>query len=147
MQATMGDTVRVQYTATLPDKRVVASCVGVNTLRFTIGSGDIFSGLQKTVIGMAPGERKQAKLEPSDAFGPYQDGLSWEMKRADLPDEIEGSVGESVGVKLPRGRAVQAAITRASDETVVIDANHPLAGREVVLDVALLEVVKPSQPK
>lgn len=137
-----GDTVRIHYRARTSNGSVFDDTAGKSPLEFTVGKGQVISGLEEQVVGMVPGGRKIARLEPREAFGLYRDELIQTIDRKQCPDTFTPRVGEHYELRLP-GRQYGRAVTvrRVTDSQLTLDANHPLAGHSVVFEIILLEIV------
>lgn len=138
-QAHEGDTVRVHYTGSLADGSIFDSSRGRDPLEFTLGEGRVISGFDEAVAGMGPGEERQVTIPADQAYGSRQDELVFEVPREQFPDEIQPAVGLEVQVS-QGGQVAVARIADLSDETVVLDANHPLAGKDLTFDLELVEI-------
>ena len=140
-QAKAGDTVRVHYTGKLDDDTEFDSSVGREPLEFALGSGQVIPGLDKAVEGMTVGESKSVKIEAEEAYGPRQEQLIQEVPKNALPDDIQPSVGMPLQARGPEGQAVKLVVTAVTEESITVDANHPLAGKALNFDVELVEIV------
>lgn len=140
-QAKLGDTVRVHYRAKLNDGSVFDETFD-RPLRFTIGGGQLIPGFEKAVVGMKPGDSKQAQLPPEEAFGPYDEDMVAVVPKSSLAEwELEPEVGESLPITTPDGPTIEVTVTEVTESTVTLDANHPLAGEDLSLDIELVEIV------
>ncbi|MTI44555.1 peptidylprolyl isomerase [Roseibium hamelinense] len=135
-----GDTVRIHYKGSLTDGTVFDSSEGREPLEFTVGSGQIIPGLEQAMTGMKVGESKTVQIAPEDAYGPLREEALQEVPRAQMPENIPLEVGTQLQVQNPDGQVMPVRISAVSDEAVLLDANHPLAGRELVFDVSLVEI-------
>lgn len=140
-QAQTGDTVRVHYTGKLADETVFDSSEGRDPLEFTIGSGEIIPGFERAVVGMEPGETRTAMVEAIDAYGPYQDEMVLEVDRGQFPDGVEPEVGQQYQIAQANGAAMVVTVTDVVGQRVTLDANHPLAGRDLTFEIELVEIV------
>lgn len=140
-QAKAGDTVRVHYTGTLDDGTTFDSSTGRDPLEFTVGSGQIIPGLDREIPGMAPGEQKQVTIPPADAYGDHDPGRVQTVPRDKIPQDIPTDPGTQLQMQTPDGQAIPVTVTQADDTQVTLDANHPLAGKELKFDVELVEIV------
>jgi peptidylprolyl isomerase len=140
-QAKAGDTVRIHYTGKLDDGKVVDSSRDREPFEFTIGAGQVIPGVEQAVTGMEPGESKSAEIPPEQAYGPHRDGMVVTVERTRLPAGLEVAVGEELALRQDDGRQLTATVTDVSDQGITIDANHKLAGRTLVFDLQLLEVL------
>lgn len=136
-----GDTVRIHYTGALNDGSVFDSSDGRDPLEFTVGSGQIIPGLDKALPGMAVGEAKTVTVPPQDAYGDHDPNGRQEVPRAQVPDHIPVEIGTQLQVSLPDGRQMPVTVAEVTDDTVVLDANHPLAGRALTFTVEMMEIV------
>jgi FKBP-type peptidyl-prolyl cis-trans isomerase 2 len=139
-QAKSGDTVVVHYTGKLPGGPVFDSSRERQPLKFQLGQQQIIPGFEQAVIGMAPGETRRVTIPPDKAYGPHKDDLVVDLDRATVPAHIEPHVGERVQLQTPDGQQVGAKVVDVSSEKVTLDANHPLAGREVEFEIELVEI-------
>lgn len=140
-QAKAGDTVRVHYTGKLDDNTQFDSSAGREPLEFALGSGRVIPGLDKAVEGMAVGENKSVRIEPEEAYGPRQEQLIQEVPTSVLPEDMQPSVGMPLQAQGPDGQAVKLVVTAVTEESITVDANHPLAGRALNFDIELVEIV------
>ena len=147
-RAKVGDRVRIQYarrvnqcpTGGKPRKR--------RTCEFTIGGSEVFATLSMGIIGMAPGERKSLTLQPAEAYGEVQPRLIRPIPRERFPKHLELHVGKRLtAIAGIAGRRRRVTVVEIGEEHVLIDANHPLAGQIVVLEVNLLAVDSSAKAK
>lgn len=139
--ARRGDKVRVNYTGRSEDGQVFESSVGLIPFVFTIGADEVIKGFEDAVVGMVPGERKTFVVEPEDGYGMYDEELVMEIPIDTLPDDLEPHVGMDFEVEDDDGNVIPAVVIEVMDESIVIDANAPLAGKRVIYEVELLEIV------
>ncbi len=139
-KAKEGDTVFVHYTGKLEDDTVFDSSRDRDPLSFAIGEGKVIPGFEEQVIGMAPGESKTITIDSENAYGPYREDQVIEVERDRLPDEIEPEVGHQLQVQQANGSTSVVVITDLTDDTVTLDANHPLAGKDLTFDLELVKV-------
>lgn len=136
-----GDTVRIHYTGTLSDGTTFDSSRGREPLEFTLGSGQIIPGLERAIDGMAVGETRQVEVPMNDAYGPVQDDARQAVPRAQIPEHIPLDPGTQLQMRDPSGQTMPVRVAEVDAETVVLDANHPLAGEDLKFDVELVEKV------
>lgn len=136
-QATAGDTVKVDYTGRFEDGTVFDSSENREPLEFTIGEGQVIPGFEQGVEGMAPGEEKTIAISADDAYGPHFEELVMVVDRCEFPPEMELSVGDVLQLRQPDGGVALARVTDLDDSNATIDANHPLAGKDLIFDVKL----------
>ena len=140
-QAKIGDTVKVHYTGKFEDGTEFATSINDNPLQFTIGEGQVIAGLEQAVIGMSPGESKTAEIVAAQAYGPYQKSKVREVNRDQFPPHLNLQVGKVLKTRKANGDRVRHIVTTVSETNVTIDANHPLAGEDLIFDIRLIEIV------
>lgn len=138
-QATAGKTVRVHYTGRLSDGTVFDSSEGRDPLEFTLGAGQVIPGFDAAVTGMAVGDSNTVTIEPDNAYGPRNDEMMQDVLRGDIPTEIDLAVGMQLQASGPQGQMI-VTVVELSDDTVKLDANHPLAGKALTFDLELVEI-------
>lgn len=139
-QASAGDTVKVHYTGKLEDGTVFDSSRDREPLEFTLDAGQIIPGFEEAVEGMEEGEETTVEIPPEKAYGMHQEDAVMEFPLEQLPDEIEPQVGMQLQLQSANGQAFPARVTEVGDATVVLDANHPLAGETLTFDIELVEI-------
>lgn len=135
-----GDTVHIHYTGRLDDGTVFDSSRDRDPLSFTLGSGQVIKGFDAAVSGMSVGESKTATISPESAYGPRRDELQLTYPREQFPDDMQPEVGQMLQMQTGDGQTFQVQVTEVSDETVGLDANHPLAGKELTFDIELVKI-------
>jgi FKBP-type peptidyl-prolyl cis-trans isomerase 2 len=138
--AKKGDTVKVHYTGTLEDGTVFDSSREREPLEFTIGEGQLIPGFEQTVIGMTVGESRSTKILAEDAYGAYREDLVLEVDRDRFPPDMQPEVGLQLEVRRPDGLTQMFMIMETSEESVTLDANHPLAGEDLFFDIELMQI-------
>ena len=138
--AKAGDTVRIHYTGRLEDQSLFDSSADRDPLEFKIGESDVIRGLQEGVVGMAPGQKKSIVLSPEEAFGQIHAELIVDVETNRLPKNITPTIGAELQLKRQDGQSINVRISNATDETVTLDANHPLAGRTLFFEIELVEI-------
>lgn len=131
----------MHYTGKLEDGTVFDTSLGGEPLEFTIGEGEIIPGFEEAVIGMQPGESKTVTVPSERAFGPHRDELVVEVGRDQFPPHLYPEVGQEYQMRQPDGHMIPVRVVEVSEETVTLDANHPLAGKDLTFEVQLLEVL------
>ena len=139
MKAAKGRKVLVHYRGTLDDGQAFDSSEDREPLEVVLGKGDVIPGFEKALIGMEPGDEKTVVLGPEEAYGTYDDGLVIEGPRNSFPD---GSLtpGQSYTVHLHDGREAVGRVVRVGPQTVVLDFNHPLAGKRLTFALRVVSV-------
>ncbi|HML23712.1 MAG TPA: peptidylprolyl isomerase [Aggregatilinea sp.] len=140
-EAKSNDTVRVHYTGRLEDGTVFDSSLQREPLEFTLGEGQVIPGFEEGVMGMNPGESKTIEIDAERAYGPYRDDMLLSVDRSQFPDNIEPSVGQRLQLRQPDGQTMLVTVSEVGDAQVTLDANHPLAGKNLIFDVQLVEIV------
>ena len=140
MKTKNGDTVKVHYTGKLENGEVFDSSRDRQPLEFTVGEGNVIPGFEKAVLDMEIGEQKSVEIPPEEAYGPRREELVVEVDRSEFPSHIEPSIGQRLQMQQPEGSVVNLLITDMSDETVTLDANHPLAGMTLFFEVEVMEI-------
>ncbi|GAA0780697.1 peptidylprolyl isomerase [Roseibium denhamense] len=136
-EAKPGDTVRLHYKGTLEDGSVFDSSEGRDPLEFTIGSGQIIKGLDQAIPGMKVGDEKTVKIAAEDAYGQHNPAAEQSVPRTQIPDSIPLAVGLQLQAQTDNGQMMSVTVTSFTDEEVVLDANHPLAGKDLTFDIQL----------
>jgi len=139
-KAKKGDAVKVHCTAKLEDGTVFDSSEGREPFEFTIGQGRVVPGFEQAVVGMSPGDSKTEKVPADQGFGPYRDELILEVDREQIPANVELKVGNRLQFRRVNGQTTQALVADVSESKVRLDANHPLARSDLILDIQLLEI-------
>jgi peptidylprolyl isomerase len=134
-QAQKGDTVQVHYTGRLTDGQVFDSSDGGDPLEFEVGAGEVIKGFDKGVEGMSVGDKKQIEIETDDAYGERVEQLVQTVSREGLNLDTEPQVGMNLLMQLPDGNQIPVAITEVTEDSITLDANHPLAGQKLVFEV------------
>jgi len=164
--AKQGDKVRINYTGTLDDGSVFDSTLkeegcceddacgcnddacedegcGCETgpMELTIGNEDFFPQIEEALIGMAPGEKKTVVIPAEDAFGEYDEDEVFAISRAQLTGDIVPEVGMELELTGDDDEPVEVVVVEVTDETITVDANHPLAGEDITYEIELLEIL------
>ncbi len=140
-QAKNGDIVKVNYTGKFEDGTVFDSSDDKGPLQFTLGSGQIIPGFEEAIIGMNSGETRTIIISADKAYGPYQKEMILEVDRSQFPPDINLTVGEQLELSQPDDQVIVVTITNVAESTVTLDANHPLAGKDLTFDIQLVEIV------
>jgi len=140
-EAKTGDTVRINYTGKLTDGTQFDSSVGREPLEFQLGSGQIITGLDREVEGMKVGDKLTVSIAATDAYGPHDEQKVQNVPREAIPAEIELQPGMQLQAESPQG-PVALMVVNVTEAEVTVDANHPLAGKDLIFDVELVDIVK-----
>jgi len=146
MRAKTKDKVKVHYKGSLRDGTVFDSSVGKDPFVFVIGEGSVIPGFEKSVVGMCAGDTKIITLPPEEGYGLHREELCAVVTRSRIPDTINLRQGMKLEVQSSSGSSAQALVLQVTDSDVTLDLNHPLAGKELVFELELIEILKTSQP-
>lgn len=140
-----GDTVRVHFLAWLEDGTMIDSSIYGEPLIFTTGRNIVMQGLEELVIGMTVGESRTEKISADGSFGPYQSDLSCQVSTSWLQaQQVSPTVGLGLDIRKTDGTLVSMVITGIEGDRVTLDANHPLAGETLILQLDLLDILDPT---
>lgn len=139
-QAKNGDTVRVHYTGRLDDGSVFDSSNGREPLEFVLGAQQVIPGFEDAVDGLNPGEERTVTIPSDRAYGPHRDEMILTVGRDQFPEGVEPAVGQQLQMS-QGGQVAIVTVTGVTDAEVTLDANHPLAGKDLTFDVQLVEIV------
>lgn len=135
-----GSNVKVHYTGKLADGTVFDSSVGRDPLAFTIGKGMMIPGFENGVMGMAVDDEKTIVLAPAEAYGDIRKDMIAEIDKSNLPPELKPEVGMELVSQQPNGQQMVVKVEDVKEKTIVIDANHQLAGKELIFELKLVEI-------
>jgi len=146
-QAKTGDTVKVDYTGKLQDGTVFDTSAGSEPLEFKIGQGQLIPGFEQAVLGMKVGDSKTVTIPVDQAYGPRQDDLVQKVAPDRLPPDLKPEVGLQLQTTRSDGSTMVVTITEVSDTAITIDANPPLAGKDLTFEIKLMGIgTSNSQP-
>jgi len=134
-----GKTVKVHYKGTLDDGTVFDSSEGRDPIEFEIGSGNVIPGFEAAVAAMEIEETKSVSIPCEEAYGETNEEMVGQIPRSNLPEEIEPEVGMVLTMQSPEGD-MPVRIVEMDDETLTLDANHPLAGENLTFELTLVEI-------
>jgi peptidylprolyl isomerase len=136
-----GDTVKVHYTGRLVNGMVFDCTTGSSPLIFIIGEGELIPGFEEAVMGMKIGESKKVKVPADKAYGPYHKDLAMVVDHDQLPEDFEPEVGARLEMPHEMGCPIIYTVTEVSESTVTLDANHILAGKDLIFEIQLMEIL------
>lgn len=142
MQAKQGDVVRVHYTGRLTDGTQFDSSEGREPLEFTVGAGQMIKGFDDGVVGMNVGDKKTLNIPATEAYGERDEQAIIEFPAANIPADMKLEPGMQLTLRNQYGQPVPVVVLEVQAEVVIMDANHMLAGKELVFDVELVEIVE-----
>ena len=140
-QVQNGDVVRVHYTGKLVSGEQFDSSAGREPLEFTVGAGQMIKGFDDAMPGMGLGEKKTINIAPEDAYGPRIDEAIIEFPMANVPADMKLEPGMPLTLSNQDGQPVPVIILEVKEDIVILDANHFLAGQELVFDIELVEIL------
>jgi peptidylprolyl isomerase len=140
-QAKSGDTVKIQYTGRLDDNSVFETSVDRDPIKLTIGRGRTIPALEQAIVGMETGESKNVEISAEQAYGAYHEELVHSVSRKVLPADMEPEIGQRLNATSVDGRKFSVTIRDISEKTVMMDANHPLAGKDLIFDIELVAIL------
>lgn len=139
-----GDRAKVHYTGKIEDGQVVVTSLDSGPIEVTLGSSQVIDGFEKALMGMQPGDFKSTRISAEEGYGPYNEDLVVTVKRSSLPQDMELKIGDQLEIVSEGGEAYVVTVAGFSDSNVVLDMNHPLAGKDLIFDIQLLEILEAS---
>jgi len=135
------DTVKVHYKGSLEDGQVFDTSENRDPLQFTMGTGQLIPGFENAVLGMSVDDVKTINIPFAEAYGSVQEELMQEISKNHLPEDLKVEVGMQLVSKQEDGAEVVVIVSEVKDETILIDANHPLAGKDLTFEIELVEII------
>ncbi len=135
-----GDTVKVHYTGTLSDGEVFDSSINRDPLQFTLGQGQLIPGFEKAIIGLAVGETTTTNIPSAEAYGDHNPQMEITVQQDQLPEGMTPEVGMQLQLNQPDGQPIPCLVTKVEGDAVTIDANHPLAGKDLTFNIEIVEI-------
>jgi len=149
-KAKQGDKVKINFTGTLDDGTVFDSTddchdddcgCSSGPMEFTIGGDEVFAAFEQAVIGLSPGESRTVKIPAAKAYGEWDEEMLATVERSEIPEDLDPQVGQVLEVTNDDGEAFPVTVTEITDTTVTLDANHPLAGKDLNFTIELVEIL------
>lgn len=140
-KAQQGDTVRVEYTGRFENGEIFDTSSGTEPLEFKLGGEQVIPGFEKAVLGMQAGEKKTVTISPEDGYGEHYDTLVLVMQRENFPGDITPEIGMQLHLVDENEHAMPVMVTEITNDTITLDANHPLAGVPLIFEIELKEIV------
>jgi FKBP-type peptidyl-prolyl cis-trans isomerase 2 len=140
MQVKVGDTVRVHYTGKLTTGEQFDSSAGRDPLEFEVGAGMMIKGFDEAVVGMQVGDKKTITLAPAEAYGEVRQEMIIEFPKENFPAQITPELGMQLMMNNGAGHQIPVTIIEILAEVVVLDANHQLAGKELIFDIEMVDI-------
>jgi FKBP-type peptidyl-prolyl cis-trans isomerase 2 len=139
-QVKENNTIKVNYTGKLSNGQIFDTSEGKEPIEFVLGQGRLIPGFEKGLIDMKLNEKKTIEIAKDQAYGDVNDNLIQEIKKTELPQDMEPKVGMGLVSKSPDGKEINLMVVEVKDESIVIDGNHPLAGHDLIFDVEVVEI-------
>jgi FKBP-type peptidyl-prolyl cis-trans isomerase 2 len=139
-QVKENNTIKVNYTGKLSNGQIFDTSEGKEPIEFVLGQGRLIPGFEKGLIDMKLNEKKTIEIAKDQAYGDVNDNLIQEIKKTDLPQDMEPKVGMGLVSKSPDGKEINLMVVEVKDESIVIDGNHPLAGHDLIFDIEVVEI-------
>lgn len=136
-----GDTVKVHYTGKLENGEVFDTSEEREPLEFTLGQGQLIPGFENAVVGMNVGDSTKVDIPSTEAYGEKREDMVINVPKDQLPADVEPEVGMQLQVNQPNGQPVPVRVTDISETELTLDANHPLAGKDLTFEIKLVDVV------
>jgi peptidylprolyl isomerase len=143
-QAHMGDRVKVHYAGTLADGTVFDKTEDAAPLEFTLGAQEVIPGFEEAVVGMQPGGTRTVTIPAEEAYGPRRSEMVAHVERERFPGNPAFQVGQQLQITQANGQKLVAAVTDVTPTTVTLDANHPLAGKDLTYTITLVSIMSDS---
>lgn len=135
-----GDLVKVRYTGTLDDGSTFDSSDGREPLQFVIGEGMLIPAFEQAIVGMLPGDSRLVHIPADDAYGPYMDEMILEVDKNQIPPYLNPEEGMQLQITQDDGSSTVVKVVKLTDEKVFLDANHPLAGKDLNFSIELVDI-------
>jgi FKBP-type peptidyl-prolyl cis-trans isomerase 2 len=140
MAVQSGNTIKIHYHGRLSDGTTFDSSTGRSPLEFTVGSGQVIKGFDDGVQGMSVGDKKTIEIPFAHAYGPEDPSMIIEFPVEKLPGDMKPEIGMQLNMNNAEGQQFPVVITGITDENIVLNANHPLAGKDLIFDLELVEI-------
>jgi FKBP-type peptidyl-prolyl cis-trans isomerase SlpA len=142
-QVKENNTVKVHYTGRLSDGRVFDSSEGKDPLEFTLGKGQMIPGFEKGVIDMKLNQKKTITISEEEGYGSVNDDLRQEVQKSELPEDLTPEVGMGLVAKSANGQETNLRVVKVEEDSIIIDGNHPLAGKDLIFDLEVVAIKNP----
>lgn len=139
-EAKPGDTVKIHYTGKLPDGTVFDSSREREPIEFEIGQQRVIPGFEQAVVGMTPGDTKETTIPSTEAYGPHREEMIVKLPKAQFPEGLSPTVGQQLQMQQADGRQFVVTVKEIAEEEVTVDANHPLAGKDLTFELELVAI-------
>jgi peptidylprolyl isomerase len=144
-QVKSGDKVKVHYHGKLRNGETFDSSEGREPLEFTVGSGQVIKGFDDGVMDMKVGDKKTVEIDVENAYGEKEEGRIVDFPKSQFPPDMDPQLGMQLMMTDGDGHSIPVVITEVKEDTVILDANHPLAGQDLIFDLELVEITPTSR--
>ena len=134
------DTVEVHYTGTLSNGQVFDSSLDREPLKFTLGQGQLIPGFEAGIIDLKVGDKKTIQIPCAEAYCERHDEMMHEVQKSQLPQEIKPEVGMPLVSQGPEGQEMHFIIAEVKEESIIVDGNHPLAGKDLTFEIEVVSI-------
>jgi peptidylprolyl isomerase len=136
----VGDTIKVHFVGTFEDGNIFDSSSNKKPLKFKVGSGQVIQGFDEAVIGMRPGQEKKIHISADKAYGPVAKELIINIEKGKLPNNLDFKINQQYQIPNEDGEAILVRVTKISENTIELDGNHPLAGKNLIFNITLMQI-------
>lgn len=137
----VGDRVKIHFTGKLDDGSIFDSSIDKDPLIFKVGNGDIIQGIDEAIVGMKLGQEKVLHVTSDKAYGAIERELIISIEKEKLPGDLEIQIDQELQIPNDDGNPINVRITNITDHTIELDGNHPLAGKNLIFDLKLIEIM------
>jgi FKBP-type peptidyl-prolyl cis-trans isomerase 2 len=140
-QAKKGDRVKVNYSLAVDNNTVIENTKDMKPIEFKLSAGEALPSFEQAVIGMSPGETKSIEIPSKEAYGERREELIMKVDRKDLPEDLNPQVGQQLRLDSEKHEPFMVTVTGVSESELIMDANHPLAGKNLSFEIELIEIL------
>ena len=140
-----GDKIKVHYHGKLRNGETFDSSQGRDPLEFTVGTGQVIKGFDQGVMGMQVGDKKTVEIPVGEAYGEKQQEMMIEFPKSQFPEGMNPEIGMQLMMNNGAGQSFPVTVAEVKEESVILDANHPLAGQDLIFDLELVSIHSPSK--
>lgn len=141
-QIKKGDSIKFHYTGRIKDGEIIDSSSGKEPLSVKIGEGQLIVGMEEALLQMRVGEKKIVEITPKKGYGDRSKEYIFEIARSTMPPDLKFEVGQLVDFTQPNGQIAKIPVLKILSDKVVFDANHPLAGKDLVFEIEVIEILE-----
>jgi FKBP-type peptidyl-prolyl cis-trans isomerase 2 len=141
MPVQSGNTIKIHYHGRLSDGTVFDSSNGRSPLEFKVGAGSVIKGFDDGVKGMSVGDKKTIEIPFPEAYGPEDPSMIIEFPKQQLPEDLHPEIGMQLNMNNASGEQFPVVVTEVNEDSIILNANHPLAGKDLIFDLELMEIV------